>query len=186
MSDGGEGGGSSVDGRPGRPPRVAVVGGADASAEERRLAEELGRALARAGAVVVCGGYGGVMEAAARGAAEAGGITVGILRGENAAEANDWIVLPLPTGMGDARNALVVRAGEAVVAVGGAWGTLSEIALALKAGLAVGSLGTPPAGGLGLPDLRTPSEAADWALARVREWRGEKPPTGSGQSRRRE
>lgn len=178
--------GGSVDVGAARPPRVAVVGRADASDGERRVAGELGAALARAGAVVVCGGYGGVMEAAARGAAEAGGLTVGILKGENASEANAWIALPLPTGMGDARNALVVRAGEVVVAVGGAWGTLSEIALARKAGLAVGTLGVPPAEGLGLPDLKTPSQAARWALERVREARGEKPVGGSGLSRRRE
>ncbi|MCG6988967.1 MAG: TIGR00725 family protein [Gemmatimonadetes bacterium] len=178
----------AADGAAGRPPtpppRIAVVGGADASEEERRVARELGSALARVGAVVVCGGHGGVMEAAARGAAEAGGLTVGILRGEDAGEANAWVVLPIPTGMGDARNALVVRAAEAVVSVGGAWGTLSEIALARKAGLAVGTLGTPPAGDLGLPALETPAAAADWALARVRERRGEKPSAGSGQSRR--
>jgi uncharacterized protein (TIGR00725 family) len=160
-----------------RPPRVAVIGGAAPAPEEYTLA--------RAGAVVVCGGYGGVMEAAARGAADAGGLTVGILKGEEADAANPWITLPLPSGMGDARNALVVRAGEAVVAVGGAWGTLSEIALARKAGLPVGTLGTPPVEGLGLPALGTASEAAAWALARVRERRGEKHSGGSGQSRRR-
>jgi uncharacterized protein (TIGR00725 family) len=179
--------GAATEGRPARPPRIAVVGAADASEEERHFAGELGAALARAGAVVVCGGYGGVMEAAARGAAEAGGLTVGILKGEDAGEANAWIALPIPTGMGDARNALVVRAAEALVAVGGAWGTLSEIALARKAGLAVGTLGTPPAGDLGLPALETPAAAAAWALARAREARerrGEKPPAGSGQSRR--
>lgn len=163
-----------------------MVGGAVASEEELRLALELGAALAREGAVVVCGGYGGVMEAAARGAAEAGGLTVGILKGEDAGEANPWIALPIATGLGDARNALVVRAAEAVVAVGGAWGTLSEIALARKAGVDVGTLGAPPAEGLGLPALGTPARAARWALERVRVRRGEKPPGGSGQSRRRE
>ena len=167
-----------------RPLRVSVVGGAGATDEELRLARELGAALARADAVVVCGGYGGVMEGVARGAREEGGLTVGILKGVEAGDANPWITLPIPTGMGDARNALVVRAGESMVAVGGSWGTLSEIAMALKAGLAVGTLGTPPAPGLGLPDLGTPEKAAEWALARARERRGEMPPGGSGLSRR--
>jgi uncharacterized protein (TIGR00725 family) len=168
-----------------RPVRVSVVGAAGATDEELRLARELGGALARAGAVVVCGGYGGVMEGVARGAREAGGLTIGILKGVDARDANPWIVLPIPTGMGDARNALVVRAGESVVAVGGSWGTLSEIALALKAGLEVGILGTPPAPGLGLLDLGTPADAAKWALERAYERRGEMPPGGSGLSRRR-
>lgn len=167
-----------------RPVRISVIGGSDATEEELRMARELGEALARAGAVVVCGGYGGVMEAAARGAREAGGLTVGLLKGRDPRDANPWISLPLPTGMGDARNALVVLAGEAAVAVGGSWGTLSEIALARASGRAVGTLGTPPAGGLGLPALGTPLEAATWALERAREARGEMPPGGSGQSRR--
>jgi uncharacterized protein (TIGR00725 family) len=166
------------------PIRVSVIGAAGATEEQFRLARELGAALARAGAVVVCGGYGGVMEGVAWGAREEGGLTIGILKGVEARDANPWITVPIPTGMGDARNALVVRAGESVVAVGGSWGTLSEIALASKAGLAVGTLGTPPAPGLGLPDLGTAEQAAEWALARARERRGEMPPGGSGLSRR--
>lgn len=150
-----------------RPPRVAVVGGAASSEEEYESARALGAALARLGAVVVCGGYGGVMEAAARGAAEAGGLTVGVLKGVDAAEANPWIALPLPSGLGDARNALVVRFAQAVVAVGGSWGTLSEIALARKMGIPVGTLGAPPAQDLGLPALAGPEEAAAWALSAV-------------------
>jgi uncharacterized protein (TIGR00725 family) len=169
-----------------RPVRVSVVGAGAATDDELRLARELGAELARAGAVVVCGGYGGGMEGVARGAVEAGGLTIGILKGVEAEDANPWITLPIPTGMGDARNALVVRAGESVVAVGGSWGTLSEIALALKAGLGVGTLGTPPAPGLGLPDLGTPAEAAKWAVERAYQRRGEMPPGGSGLSRRRQ
>ncbi len=115
---------------PGRPYRVAVIGTARASESEYAVARALGAALAEAGAVVVCGGHGGVMEAVARGAREAGGLTVGILPGTEADHANRWIQVPLPTGLGDARNALVVRGAEAVIAVGGEWGTLSEIALA--------------------------------------------------------
>ncbi len=154
-----------------RPYRVAVIGAGEASAEEYDAALALGAALAERGAVVVCGGRTGVMEAVARGASEAGGLTVGILPERDAAEANPWIVLPLPTGMGEARNALVVRAAEAVVAVGGGWGTLSEIALARKMGLPVATLGAPPASGLDLPRLDTPFAAAAWALERASEGR---------------
>ena len=158
-----------------RPVRVGVVGAGDASDAEYAAARSLGAALAAAGAVVVCGGRGGVMEGAARGAAEAGGLTLGILPGGLAAEANAWISLPLPTGMGEARNALVVRAAEAVVAIGGGWGTLSEIALARKMGIPVATLGAPPAGGLDLPQVDSPEAAASWALRRVAEGRRARP-----------
>jgi len=154
-----------------RPLRVAVVGAARASRADYGVARVLGGALARAGAIIVCGGHGGVMEAAALGATEAGGITVGILPGDDAEAANPWIVIPIATGMGDARNALVVAAAEAVLAVGGAWGTLSEIALAKKMGLEVGVLGSPPAEGMGLQAFEEPEAAAEWALARALERR---------------
>jgi uncharacterized protein (TIGR00725 family) len=94
----------------------------------------VGRELAARGAVVVCGGLGGVMEAACRGAKEGGGVTVGILPGTDRAAANSFVDVAIPSGLGEARNALVVRAADALVAVGGGYGTLSEIALALKAG----------------------------------------------------
>jgi len=151
--------------------RVAVIGAALASEAEYADARALGAALAAAGAIVVCGGRGGVMEGAARGAAEQGGLTVGVLPGVDAAEANEWIVLPLPTGMGEARNALVVRAAEAVVAIGGGWGTLSEIALARKMGIPVATLGAAWARGLGLPELATAAAAATWALERASQGR---------------
>lgn len=163
-----------------RPLRVAVIGGAAAGEADLLQARALGRALAKSGAVVVCGGRGGVMEAVAQGAAEEGGVTVGLLPGSSADEANPWISLPLATGLGDARNALVVGTAEAVVAVGGSWGTLSEIALARKKGRPVVVLGTPPAEGLGLPVLEDPLEAAAWALREARIQRGEMPPRGSG------
>jgi uncharacterized protein (TIGR00725 family) len=113
------------------------------------VAEEVGRLLARRGAVVVCGGLGGVMEAACRGARSRGGLTVGILSGLDREAANGWVMVALPTGLGEARNALIVRAADAVVAIGGGWGTLSEIALALKAGVPVVGIGTwePTLGG---------------------------------------
>jgi uncharacterized protein (TIGR00725 family) len=115
------------------------VGGGEADEDACRAAEAVGRGLARRGAVVVCGGLGGVMEAACRGAKAAGGTTVGILPGLDRAEANRFVDVALPTGLGEARNALVVRAADALVAVAGEFGTLSEIALALR-------LGTPVVG----------------------------------------
>jgi len=140
----------------------------------------LGRILGRAGAVVVTGGLGGVMEAASRGCAMEGGFTVGFLPGDNPASANPWVRLPLATGLGEARNVLVVRAGEVVVAVGGEWGTLSEIALARKMGREVAVLGDP-SWELPLPRMESPGAAAAWALGRARERRqGEESPTGAG------
>ena len=102
----------------------------------------VGRLLAESGAVVICGGLGGVMEAACRGAASAGGTTVGLLPGRERSDANRHVQVAVPTGLGEARNALVVAAADAVVAVGGGYGTLSEIALALRAGKPVVGVGT--------------------------------------------
>ncbi|HEY2160792.1 MAG TPA: TIGR00725 family protein [Solirubrobacteraceae bacterium] len=121
---------------------VAVVGPAEATDEEASIARAVGSGLARAGAIVVTGGRGGVMAAASQGAAESGGTTVGILPGTSRDEANDWVTIAIPTGLGELRNGLVVRAADAVIAVGGAYGTLSEIALALKNGVPVIGLGT--------------------------------------------
>jgi uncharacterized protein (TIGR00725 family) len=126
-----------VDGR-----YVAVIGPSEASDQEMARAETVGRLLAEAGAVVVCGGLGGVMEAAARGAASAGGTVVGLLPGRTRADANPHVTVAITTGMGEMRNALVVRAVDVVVAVGGAYGTLSEIAFALRTGVPVVGLGT--------------------------------------------
>lgn len=154
-----------------RPYRIAVIGAGAASEEEYRIARELGSALARRGALVVCGGRGGVMEAAARGAHEAGGTAIGILPGPDAAGANDWIGIPLSTGLGEARNALVVRGAEAVVAVGGRWGTLSEIALARKMGRHVTTLGDPPVEELGLHASVDPESAAEWVIEAARVYR---------------
>ena len=112
------------------------------------------------------------MGAVAQGATEAGGLVIGILPGSDSKSANPWIGIPLATGMGEARNALVVQGAEAVISVGGEWGTLSEIALASKIGLSVGILGTPPAEGLGLRMLEDPIEAAGWALERAQVFRG--------------
>jgi uncharacterized protein (TIGR00725 family) len=121
---------------------VAVVGPGDATPAELAVAEELGAALASAGAIVVCGGLGGVMEAACRGAKSRRGLTVGLLPGLDRSAANGWVDVAIPTGMGELRNGLIVRAADAVVAVGGGAGTLSEIAFALKAGRPVIGIGT--------------------------------------------
>jgi uncharacterized protein (TIGR00725 family) len=125
-----------------RTPYVAVVGPGDASPEELHTAEEVGAGLAAAGVVVVTGGLGGVMEAACRGARSRRGRTLGILPGEDRDAANGWVEIAVATGLGELRNGLVVRAADAVVAVGGGHGTLSEIALALKLGRPVVGIGT--------------------------------------------
>jgi uncharacterized protein (TIGR00725 family) len=125
-----------------RAVHVAVVGSGSAERDELLLAEEVGRLLATRGARVVCGGLGGVMEAACRGAKSAGGTTLGILPGLDRDEANAWVDVAIPTGLGEARNALVVRAADVVIAVGGEFGTLSEIALALKTGTPVVGIDT--------------------------------------------
>jgi uncharacterized protein (TIGR00725 family) len=121
---------------------VAVIGPSDATPDEATRAETVGRLLAGHGAVVVCGGLGGVMEAVSRGAAGAGGKVVGILPGADRDDANEHLTVALTTGMGEMRNALVVRAADVVIAVGGAYGTLSEIAFALRTGVPVVGIGT--------------------------------------------
>jgi len=123
-------------------PYVAVVGPGEATPEESHAAEEVGAGLAALGAVVVTGGLGGVMEAACRGARSRRGRTLGILPGEDRDAANGWVDLAVATGLGELRNGLVVRASDAVVAVGGGHGTLSEVALALKTGRPVVGVGT--------------------------------------------
>lgn len=129
-------------GHRGSSVQIAVVGASEPEADLVPLAEEVGRRLAEAGAILVCGGLGGVMEAACRGAQAAGGLTVGLLPGVDPEAGNRFVELALPTGLGDGRDALVARAGEAVIAVGGAYGTLGEVAIALKAGTPVVGLET--------------------------------------------
>ena len=121
---------------------IAVIGPADASPAELALAEDVGAAIAAAGWTVVTGGLGGVMEAASRGARSRLGATIGILPGSDPDAANGWVQLVIPTGLGQARNTLVVAAARGLVAVGGGYGTLSEIALALRAGKPVVGVGT--------------------------------------------
>ena len=120
---------------------VVGPGAGGARAEELEQAEAVGAAIATAGAILVCGGLGGVMEAACRGARSRRGTTVGILPGTDRGEANGWVSIAVPTGLGEARNALVVRTADALVAVGFGWGTLSEVALARKTEKFVTALG---------------------------------------------
>lgn len=110
---------------------ISVIGASSCDDETAALAEAVGRELAKRGATVVCGGLSGVMTAVCRGAREAGGTTIGILPGEDPKEANPWVDIPIATGMGHARNAIVVKTGLAVLAIDGAFGTLSEIGHAL-------------------------------------------------------
>ena len=123
---------------------VGVVGPSSADARELEEAEALGRGLAQRGHVVVCGGLGGVMAAVARGAALAGGVVVGLLPGTDRADANPHVTVALPTGLGELRNALLVRSSDVVVSVGGSWGTLSEVALAVRTGVPVVAVGGWP------------------------------------------
>lgn len=149
---------------------VAVIGAGRCSAEVAALAESVGRELAQRGAVVVCGGLGGVMEAACRGAKGAGGVTVGILPGTARRDANPHVDIPIVTGMGEARNVLVVRSAQAVIAISGEYGTLSEIAHALKLGIPVVGLRTWQLAKDSLQReeiirAQTPQEAVERALA---------------------
>lgn len=135
-----------------RVPWIAVVGPAQAGEHELALAEETGAEIAAAGAILVCGGLGGVMEAACRGAKSKLGMTIGLLPGQDRDDANGWVELAVPTGLGEARNGLIVRSADALVAIGGGWGTLSEIAFACKAGKPVVGVDTwQPAGPDGTP-----------------------------------
>ncbi len=144
------------------PAYVAVVGPGDASREQIEAAEWIGRGLAQRSAVLVCGGLGGVMAAACRGAVSAGGLTVGILPGLDRADANGWVRVAIATGLGELRNGLVVRAADVVIAIGGAYGTLSEVALALKSGVPVVGLDTWAIDGIERVELA--EEALDRAL----------------------
>ena len=152
-------------------PYVAVVGPADATDDETAAAYAVGAALAARGAVVLCGGMGGVMAATAAGVRSAGGVCVGLLPGDSRESASPDLTVALATGLGEVRNALVVRAADAVVAVGGSWGTLSEIALAVRSGrrvVAVRGWQVVDANGSpveGLMFAATPHDAVDAVLS---------------------
>lgn len=167
-------GGVSTERIPQRPPSIAVIGDGDPRGPEAHRilewAEEVGQLLARGGATVVTGGLGGVMRAASRGAVGAGGVTIGILPGTNPHEANEFVTIPIATGLGVARNLVVVTAADAVLAVGGRHGTLSEIGLALRQGRHVVTLSSwrldsdQRMGGPSVHRARDPREAAQLAL----------------------
>lgn len=155
---------------------MAVVGSASCDEEVAAVARQVGQEIARRGMVLVCGGRGGVMEAACAGAKEGGGLTVGILPGRDRSEANRFVDIPIATGLGEARNAIVVGTSDAVIALSGGYGTLSEIGLALKMGRPVVGLGTwelkrggrtsseIPAPVSGFAQARSASEAVDLAV----------------------
>lgn len=158
---------------------IAVVGAGDATDAPHLLpvAESVGARLAAAGAVLVCGGMGGVMEAAARGARSGGGVVIGILPGENRAAGNAHLTVAIPTAMGEGRNVLVARAADALIAIGGEYGTLSEIALALKLGRTVVGIDTWELGRSGTADdaiirVADAGEAVAAALAATEDRRG--------------
>ncbi len=157
-----------------RPLIIAVIGGGDPPPRAMELAEEVGRELASRGAMVVCGGMRGVMEAVCRGAKAAGGTTIGILPGNEPVTANDFIDIPIMTGMGYARNVIVVKTGRAAIAIDGAYGTLSEIGHALGDGIPVIGLETwqlPHRSDLplNLVHADTPKDAAEKAIALAHE-----------------
>ena len=145
--------------------RVSVIGGGTVTAEEYDAAREVGRLLGDRGHVVVCGGHGGVMEAVCEGASAAGGRTVGILPGEDPRAANEYVHVPVATGLGHARNALVVLNGDAVVAVAGESGTLTELGFALVYGRPVVGLNTHELPGVDAVD--TPEAAVEYVEAAV-------------------
>jgi len=152
---------------------IGVVGESVCSRATARTAERVGAAIARAGAVLFCGGRTGVMEAASRGAARAGGEVVGVLPGFSRRDANRWVTIPVVTGMDQARNVVLVRSCDAVIAIGGSYGTLSEIALALKLGVPIVGLRTwrlapPDARRTPLLRARTADEAVRLALRAAR------------------
>jgi uncharacterized protein (TIGR00725 family) len=157
-----------------RKPRIGVMGPSVCTPQVAQRACEVGRCIARRGGILICGGMSGAMEAAARGAREAGGLTVGILPGSSAMDANLYIDIPIVTGMGNARNAINILSSQAIIAIQGSFGTLSEIALALKCGVPVVGLGTwklePPTGELAAEILcaTSPEEAVDAALHLIR------------------
>jgi len=158
-------------------PIIGIIGGARPTKKEIATAEAVGRAVGCAGAALVCGGLGGVMEAACRGAKSAGGLTIGILPGADRREANPYVDIPIVTGMRCARNIIITRTAQAVIAVGGSYGTLSEVAFSLSFGTPVVGLGTwrvereghPPAP---IVYADTPEDAVERALALVRGGRG--------------
>ena len=151
---------------------IAVIGGSQCSPQEVELAEEVGRELARNGAVLVCGGLGGVMEAACKGACSHGGLTIGILPGDSRQAANSYVEIPIVTNLGETRNIIVVKSAQAVIAIGGGYGTITEIGHALRSGIPVIGLNTWSLSRNGQTDnaivpAQSPAEAVSKALALI-------------------
>lgn len=144
---------------------VGVIGAGRADAELTKLAEDVGRLLAKKGIIIITGGLGGVMEAACRGASLENGITIGILPTLSKEDANPYVKIPIPTGLGEMRNALIVRASDALIAIGGEYGTLSEIAFALKTGKKVVGLKTWDI--KGITKVYSPEEAVNIILTSI-------------------
>jgi uncharacterized protein (TIGR00725 family) len=149
---------------------IAVIGNSSCSPQEAKLAENVGQLLAQQGVTVICGGLGGVMEAVCRGAKSRGGSTVGVLPGEDSSAANPWVDIPLVTGLSEARNVVIVKSAQAVIAIGGGYGTLSEIAYALKRNVPVIGLNTWLLSRNGREDhsiirVQSPAEAVDAAIS---------------------
>lgn len=146
--------------------RIGVIGASSCSAKLAQMAYTVGKLIAENGAILICGGMGGVMEAACRGAIEAGGVTVGILPGSSAKEGNDYLTVPVVTGLGYARNSIVVQSAQVLIAIGGKYGTLSELAYAAGFGIPVVGLSTwkirAP-----IKHVKTPEEAVRIALKMV-------------------
>lgn len=157
---------------------IAVIGGGDVTPPVAAIAEEVGREIARHSAVLLCGGLGGVMEAACRGADGEGGLTVGILPGDDRRVANPYVRIPIATGIGYARNAAVAKSAQAVIAIDGSYGTLTEIAYALQGGIPVIGLDTWSIAIDGREDTRiiragSPGEAVEKALELIRNRKSE-------------
>jgi uncharacterized protein (TIGR00725 family) len=151
---------------------IGVIGGGEASPQTIKIAEEVGREIGRRGAVLVCGGLGGVMEAACKGASEVGGLTIGILPGESRRETNPYVKIPIVTGIGHARNLAVVKSSQVVIAIDGSYGTLTEIGHALQSGIPVIGLGTWEISMDGKADkniiiAKNPKEAVDKAMEMI-------------------
>ncbi len=149
-------------------PIISVIGGGTCTHEEAVVAAMVGRLLAEQGAIVVCGGLGGVMEAVAKGAKAAGGTTIGLLPGADPAAANAHIDIPLATRMGEMRNALIVQVAQALIAIGGGAGTLSELALAQRIGKPVVGLHDAFKSAVDIPRVASPADAVRWALEHAR------------------
>jgi len=151
---------------------IGVIGGGEVTPSLAKLAEEVGREIAWRGAALVCGGLGGVMEAACKGASEEGGLTIGILPGDSRRAANPYVQIPIVTGLGHARNVAVVKSSQAVIAIDGSYGTLAEIGHALQSGIPVIGLGTWSIAMDGKADskmiiAKNPQEAVDKAFSEI-------------------